>query len=363
MDIQEKISVLYLDDEVNNLNSFKATFRFDYNVLLAKNVAEAEEHLNNPENKIKVILSDQRMPEISGVEFFENIRERHPHCVRLLITGFSDIESVIEAVNRGHIFRYIKKPWVELDIKSAIEEAFKFYMATSMLAETNTSLQKAYNELSKFAYSVAHDIKGPVTSIQGALRIIGDELNTGQTKDLLNLTIASANKLESFVDSMFDYYRLNQGELSISDINFDELATYYRELFAVEMQIHQTSFKITVDQNNVFRSDIAKLQIILNNLLNNAFKFLKTGEPGSIKLEITATSEMATLVVSDNGVGIDPKYIDSVFDMFYRATTHAPGSGFGLYNVKDAVTKLDGSISVTSTPNNGSTFTVTIPTK
>lgn len=363
MESKEKITVLYLDDEPNNLNSFKATFRFDYHILLAKNIAEADAHLNNPDTPVEVVLSDQRMPEMTGVEYFEKIRLTHPNCIRMLITGFSDIESVIDAVNRGHIFRYIKKPWVELDIKSAIEEAFKFYAATSMLAETNLSLQKAYNELTKFAYSVAHDFKGPVTSIQGALRIIADELQEGSTKDLLNLTISSANKLDAFVDSMFDYYRLNQGELSISDIDFNELASYYNELFAVEANLNKTFFNITVQQNKIFRSDVTKLKIILNNLLSNAFKFLKNNESGKVTVEITANSEMATLIISDNGVGIDPKYIDSIFEMFYRATTHAPGSGFGLYNVKDAVTKLDGSITVNSTPNDGTIFTVTLPTK
>ncbi len=363
MEIKEKITVLYLDDEMNNLNSFKATFRFDYNVLLANNHEEAEALLNNPDNKIKVVLSDQRMPEVTGTEFFEKIRQSHPQCVRLLITGFSDIESVIEAVNRGHIFRYIKKPWIELDIKSAIEEAFKFYMATSMLAETNASLQKAYNELTKFAYSVAHDFKGPVTSIQGALRIIAEDVKEGKTRDLLNMTISSAAKLESFVDSMFDYYRLNQGELSIEDIDFNELAAYYNELYAVESKLYDIFFNIKVEQNKIFRSDATKFKIILNNLISNAFKFRRVDVPGKITIDITANSELATIVISDNGIGIAPQYIDSIFDMFYRATTVAPGSGFGLYNVKDAVTKLDGTISVASAPNEGSVFTVTLPTK
>ena len=88
----DKVTVLYLDDEENNLNSFKATFRIDYKVLLAKTIEEADIHLNNPDNKIEVVISDQRMPGVTGVEYFEKIRQNHPHCVRLLITGFSDIE-------------------------------------------------------------------------------------------------------------------------------------------------------------------------------------------------------------------------------------------------------------------------------
>jgi two-component system, sensor histidine kinase and response regulator len=364
MEQQEKITVLYLDDETNNLNSFKATFRFDYNVLLAKTVAEADAHIENPNNHIQVILSDQRMPEMTGVEFFEKIRKVNPECVRLLITGFSDIESVIEAINRGHIFRYIKKPWAELDIKSAIEEAYKFYLATSMLAVKNIELQKAYGELTKFAYSVAHDFKGPVMSIQGALAIVQAETQEPKLKELVEMTISSANKLSHFVDNMFDYYKSNQGELSISDIDFEEVANNYRDLFGVEAALKNVLFTINVSQNQVFRSDLAKLSLVLNNLINNAFKFLKRDATDSkVTVNIEANKELATIEVTDNGIGIEPKYVNSIFEMFYRATTHAPGSGFGLFNVKDAISKLDGNIVVKSTPNEGSTFIITLPTK
>jgi two-component system sensor histidine kinase/response regulator len=364
MEQQEKITVLYLDDEVNNLQSFKATFRFDYNVLLAKTVAEADAHIANPNNHIQVILSDQRMPEMTGVEFFEKIRTVNPECVRLLITGFSDIESVIAAINRGHIFRYIKKPWVELDVKSAIEEAYKFYLATSMLAVKNMELQKAYGELTKFAYSVAHDFKGPVMSIQGALAIVLAETHEPKLKELVEMTITSAGKLSHFVDNMFDYYKSNQGELAITDINFEEVAKHYKELFAVEATLKNVAFDVQVSQNQIFRSDLAKLSLVLNNLINNAFKFLKHDTTQSvIKVNIEANKEVATIEVSDNGIGIEPKYVNSIFEMFYRATTHAPGSGFGLFNVKDAIAKLDGNIVVRSTPNEGSTFIITLPTK
>jgi two-component system sensor histidine kinase/response regulator len=361
---QQKITVLYVDDEMNNLNSFKATFRFDYNVLLAKDVAEAVAHLNNPVNSVQVILSDQRMPDMTGVEFFEQVRKSHPAPIRLLITGFSDIESVIDAINRGHIFRYIKKPWVEPDIQSAIEESYKFYMATSLLDEKNIALQKAYNELTKFAYSVAHDLKGPLVSVRGALSIIAEKEDARERNELIAMVTASLKKLQGFVDSMFDYYRLNQGELQIEEIDFNELGNYYRDLFGVESRLNNIELTINVAQDKPFRSDLSKLKIIVNNLLGNAFKYQKNqNTQKTVNLEITANSELATIKVSDNGIGIDEKYQPSIFDMFYRATTHAPGSGFGLYNAKDAITKLDGTLEVQSVLGEGSAFTVTIPTK
>jgi two-component system sensor histidine kinase/response regulator len=360
----KKITVLYVDDEPNNLNSFKATFRFDYNILLAKDTAEAKAHLDNPANSVQIILSDQRMPDVTGVEFFEDIRKTHPMPVRLLMTGFSDIESVIDAINRGHIFRYIKKPWVEPDIRSAIEESYKFYLATSMLEEKNNALQKAYTELTKFAYSVAHDLKGPLVSVRGALSIIAEKEDPAERRELIGMVTSSLKKLQGFVDSMFDYYRLNQGELNIEEIDLNELAKYYDDLFGIEAKLNNITFTTSVKQDKPFRSDLSKLKIIINNLVSNAFKYQKTNnEQKKVSLELTANSEIATIKVSDNGIGIDEKYQPSIFDMFYRATTHAPGSGFGLYNAKDAITKLDGSLEVKSTLHEGSVFTVSIPTK
>ena len=106
MEQKEKIKVLYIDDEPNNLVSFKASFRFDYQVFVANNTNEAHKILDeNPD--IAVVLSDQRMPDKTGVEFFEGIIPKHLKPIRILITGYTDIESVINAINRGHIFRYI----------------------------------------------------------------------------------------------------------------------------------------------------------------------------------------------------------------------------------------------------------------
>ena len=358
----KKITVLYIDDEVNNLNSFKATFRMDYNVLLAQTVADAEKHLAS--NTIEVIVSDQRMPDMTGVEFFERIRETYPSPIRLLITGFSDIESVIDSINRGHIFRYIKKPWVELDVKSAIEEAYKFYLATSLLEEKNISLQKAYNELNKFAYSVAHDLKGPLVSVSGALGIIAQKDDPKERAELIRMINASLKKLQGFVDSMFDYYRLNQGELQLEDINLESLAQYYNDIYNLEGRVKGIEFTITTEQTKPFRSDLSKLKIILNNLIENAFKYQQRhNEYKFVRVHLALTSEVAQITVADNGIGIEEKYQQSIFDMFYRATTHAPGSGFGLYNAKDAITKLEGTLLVQSKPNEGSLFTVNIPTK
>lgn len=121
----EKIKVLFVDDELHNLEAFKATFRRDFDVQVCISVAEALELLAKEE--IHVILSDQRMPDITGVEFFEQIVEKYPDCIRILITGYADIGIVVDAVNKGKIYQYVQKPWDNLLLKGIIEKAYQEY--------------------------------------------------------------------------------------------------------------------------------------------------------------------------------------------------------------------------------------------
>jgi len=184
--MSEKIKILYVDDEPENLVGFKAALRLDYQILTALSVPEAISCLNDhPE--VRIIFCDQRMPGKTGVDFFEEIRVSHPLPVRIMLTAYTDVESIIDAINKGNIFRYVKKPWTEADIIWAIDEANKFYMANSMLAVKNDELEKAYNELNKFAYSVSHDIRGPLSGILGAINLARFIDDVDEMKELLFL--------------------------------------------------------------------------------------------------------------------------------------------------------------------------------
>lgn len=123
--MNDKINILYVDDEENNLFSFKANFRIKYNVYTAISGFDALEILKN--NPISVIITDQRMPEMTGVVFLEKVCELYPDTIRILLTGYSDISAVIEAVNKGKIFHYLNKPWIEEELNETIERAYEIY--------------------------------------------------------------------------------------------------------------------------------------------------------------------------------------------------------------------------------------------
>lgn len=357
----EKIKILYVDDEQENLFGFKASLRFKYQVFTAETVQQATEHLNN-HSDIRIVFCDQRMPGQTGVEFFEQIRVTHPSPIRILITAYTDVESVINAINRGHIFRYIKKPWEEADVISAIEEANKFYLANTLLAVKHTELQKAYDELNRFAYSVSHDIRGPIAGILGAIDIARDVSDINEIKEMLYLMEKSLQKLDTYVLNMNDYYSLQRGELNLQEIDFNQLFQELETVFTGVANVNEVTFRIKVDQQEVFRSDKALLKLIFTNLLSNAFKYQddnKTEKRVDVKAEISRGS--ATVSIGDSGIGILGSHIGEIFNLFYRATSQSVGSGFGLYNVKTALLKLNGHIEVNSVMNQGTTFKVILP--
>ena len=124
---KDKINILYVDDESNNLFSFKATFRMKYHVYTAISAAEGLRILReNP--GIEVIITDQRMPETTGVEFLESIIPEFPDAMRILLTGYADLNDTIDAVNKGKIYHYLNKPWKEEELDATIQSAFKVYI-------------------------------------------------------------------------------------------------------------------------------------------------------------------------------------------------------------------------------------------
>ncbi|MBI2269854.1 MAG: response regulator [Bacteroidetes bacterium] len=141
--MDKKINILYVDDEANNLVAFKANFRSYYNVYTAESATEGLQILKD--KKIHIIITDQRMPNMTGVEFLESIIKEYPYPIRMLLTGYVDIAAVIEAINKGQVYRYIMKPLNVDDLKITIDNAFEVYS----LREENKELMKSLLRVNK----------------------------------------------------------------------------------------------------------------------------------------------------------------------------------------------------------------------
>jgi response regulator RpfG family c-di-GMP phosphodiesterase len=135
---ENKITVLYVDDEENNLISFKANFRIKYNVLIALSGDEAIKIIEN--KHVDIIITDQRMPNMTGVEFLEKVLEKNPEPMRILLTGYADMGAVVDAVNKGKIFHYLSKPWNEEELDMTIKRAYEVYEERLKIKEMNEKL-------------------------------------------------------------------------------------------------------------------------------------------------------------------------------------------------------------------------------
>ena len=150
MEASGNINILYVDDEVNNLNSFRAALRRHYNVFTAQSGEEGLEIFSH--NDIQVIVTDQRMPGMTGVQFLQQLPQE-PDNVRIILTGFSDMEAIIDAINTGKVYRYITKPWDKDELKITIDNATE----TVLLRRNNKHLIQEllqYNE--QLEEKVAH---------------------------------------------------------------------------------------------------------------------------------------------------------------------------------------------------------------
>ncbi len=331
--------------------------------MIAVNATDAMQHLSSHPD-IRVIFCDQRMPGKTGVQFFEEIRSRYPKPIRILLTGYTDIDSVIDSINLGNVFRYVKKPWADDDILGAINEANKFYVSNSLLAVKNEELQRAYNELDKFSYSVTHDMRGPLLSVLGAIEAAQHMDDITEIRKMLLMMKDSVRNLDDFIQSIHDYYNLNRGELEIKEIDFNELVEEQIKIFNFTYLMSDVTFNTNIIQKETFRGDVLSVKLILNNLLSNAFKYQrKDNKNKTVDLNILVENGYAVIDVIDNGVGIAENYLGDIFNMFFRASTQDVGSGFGLYNVKAAVTKLNGKITVDSELNKGTHFKVLVQNK
>lgn len=121
--LSEKITLLYVDDEEHNLQAFKATFRRDFKIHLAISAEVGRDILKK--ETVDIIITDQRMPEETGVEFLSSIIPLYPEPMRILLTGYTDIQAVIDAINKGQIYHYLTKPWDEDYLKTVIKNAYE----------------------------------------------------------------------------------------------------------------------------------------------------------------------------------------------------------------------------------------------
>lgn len=242
-----------------------------------------------------------------------------------------------------------------------IEDITERRRAKQNLIEQNIELVKTNTELDRFVYSVSHDLRSPLTAILGLLSFIEEESQESETLEHAEMIRNSINRLDMFIKNILNYSRNNRAILEVENIPLQKIATETVNSLYNMKEAEGINFEIDIKELQPFYSDRLRFNTVLENLISNAIKYHKNDKSDRyIKITGHSNDENLQLIIADNGTGIEPANHNKIFDMFFRLSGAADGSGIGLYIVKETVEILQGTIQIQSEKGTGTIFTITL---
>ncbi|MGM0558824.1 MAG: ATP-binding protein [Myxococcota bacterium] len=395
---QDQRCFLVVDDEPDILDAIERLFRKEYRVITARTADEALDLVED--EPVQVVMTDQRMPEMSGIEFLAKLRETRPDIVRVLFTGYSNIDHVIDAINEGHVYRYISKPWKPAELKLFVSQAFEHYEskkeredllfrlreANERLEEQNSMLSDANEELKMldrvknvFMEVVSHELNTPIAIILGYTFLLRKEL----TDDLTEVAMkalggidSSAMRLKKISNRIFKMLS-EDGPASTLDLEWMRFEPFIEDVHdqvTPFLQKREQTLDVQIsDETNEVYADREKLRDVLLNLVMNAIKFSRDGQEISVRVSNPADRPgFVRFEVEDRGVGIPEEDVAQIFEAFFstfQSRNHSSGDfefckrgiGLGLSVAKRFTEMHGGTIKVISEEGSGSRFIFEIP--
>jgi PAS domain S-box-containing protein len=304
---------------------------------------------------------------ITGKVLFDIIDSQNINMVNyflsetLTMKGINHILESLRLVNSNGDFVYGEVVAVNLLEDPVINGIIINFHDITKRKITEMELLNTNFELDSFVYKASHDLKAPLRSVMGLIKLAKLELKDNTQQKYLDMMNKSVLSLDAFIKDLTLFSRNNRLEVESKLISLPGLIDEALD----NLMFLENAYKIKINKNfeikSEFYSDVTRVGTILNNLISNAFKYHRFENNSYINILIEADKDWATIIIEDNGSGIDSLYVDRIFDMFYRASENSYGSGLGLYIVKNAVTKLNGTIEVDSILNKGTKFKVVIP--
>ncbi len=314
---EEKPKILYVDDLPVNLKLFEATFHKDYDITLTESPREALQLLE--EKEIEVLISDQRMPEMKGTELLEIVAERYPDIRRYLLTAFTDTDTVIEAVNKGKIHGYIKKPMQTEEIRQSINSSLEVYhlrkknrQIMQELENVNSELLNADGLKTEIISSISNEISIPLNRIMGTLHLLKSKIEGDELTEVVNILDDSVFKLEQFSILAKQIsvlkspgYSLKKNSVSLKQvIQFSSIETR-EELTEQGILLHREKDK----EEMTVEGDSALLVSCLVGLIRFAREH--TERSGEIKVRSVVRDNRIICQVEDQGAN----YTDTLFEI------------------------------------------------
>jgi signal transduction histidine kinase len=322
---EAKASVLYVDDLQTNLILFQATFEKDYNIILAESAAAAIEILRKQE--VQVLVTDQRMPDMSGTELLEIVAAEYPDIRRFLLTAFNDIETVVEAVNKGHIHGYINKPLKADEVRISINNSLEIYQLRKKNLQMMEQLEAANRGLmnldglkTDIIKVISREIRNPLNRIMGTLHLLKDKIEGRELSEVINILDSSVSRLEEFSSMAEQIFILKSPdhELNISDVPLKRILEYSIIEASEEMKEKEIDLDLQIEEEEaIIRGETHLLVSCLVNLMRNAIGHSGTG--GNITLRTSRSENGILCEIIDQGTDYSEQLFTELESQFSSA--------------------------------------------
>ena len=372
-------TVLVVDDEPASVRAVTRALQAEARVVGTTSAAQALAALAT--EPIALLIVDHRMPEMTGTELLARTAAQCPDAVRILLTGYTDIGTLIDAINAGHVYHYLTKPWEPQALRLVVRRGLERYEAEAdrrrLLSDLEQAYQRARRETeqkSRLLTVASHELGTPLHILASALEFLSESELPRPARTWLDTATRNAEWLARGLAQMATAARCANRELRLRPIPTDltVLLNRLRASFAPIVVARQLTLQCNVEEAlPVLNADPLWLERALFNLLSNAVRFTPDG--GVIRLAARVTQGAVEISVSDTGIGIDAQLLDVVFEPLSAAggdiQLHtsgrfefgARGLGLGLAITKEIIAHHGGSIAVCSESGVGSRFTVTLP--
>jgi len=365
--------ILIIDDEPGIregtkriLQNFKVDYPFmdeqiDFQVLEAGTGKSGIEIIDRelPE----ILLLDNKLPDIQGVEVLEYVRSKHYDIIVVMITSYASLELAVKATRDG-AYDFIPKPFTPQEIRASVENITKqIFLKRMTQTLNNTGKQIRFQFLSV----LSHELKAPLNAIDGYIKMIKERQfgnNVDAYEEMLDRSIERIKGMRQLILDLLDLTKIETGKPTqkLEKLNVRkivQLAIDTIRPYAIQKDV---DLYINSREEVEMKADPGEIEIIMNNLISNAVKYNKTG--GRVDVFIEKENGKVKITVSDTGIGLKNEDKEKIFDDFVRIksfeTREVTGSGLGLSIVKKIVDMYQGNIDVQSEPEKGTSFIVTL---
>lgn len=369
----EEYRLLIVDDERDILLTLHELFSPHYTVRTAESGAQALEIIKSgfvPQ----VILADQRMPGMSGTEFFAHIIELMPQTVRVVLTGYTDVQDLTDSINQGNVYRFLTKPWRNADLLEIIRLCFQHYYLSEekvALSHALERLEYINNEKTEILSLVAHDLRSPLSTIQTTAEIITNGSAMGLTEEryqeLGRQITTGTERMNRLIQNLLNAHALEEGKLALNFVRLEVAQTLSMLLtdFTPKAQTKNITIEYELEAATPITISVDEVWFyqIVENLVLNAVKYSPSG--ATVRVKAYTDAESAFIGIQDQGPGISEEDRTKLFQRFTKLDSRPTGGelsiGLGLSTVKKLVEKMNGRVWCESQVDIGATFILQFP--